>query len=87
MAHKHHGLAFAMTMESLEHLGFAQAVEIRRRFIQQHERREESEQRKRRIEKLRELRAEIHLELLDSFDAYLHGLAARNALRVRRAPF
>lgn len=53
-------------------------------------RREKDKQRKRRkkrIEKLREVRAEIHLELLDSFDAYLHGLAARNALRVRRAHF
>lgn len=35
------------------------------------------------MEELREVRAEIHLELLDPFDAYLHGLAARNALRVR----
>lgn len=90
MAHEHHGLAFTMAMKGVEHLGFAQAVEIRRRFVQQHERREKDKQRKRRkkrIEKLREVRAEIHLELFDSFDAYLHGLAARNALRVRRAHF
>lgn len=39
MAHEHHGLAFTMAMKGVEHLGFAQAVEIRRRFVQQHERR------------------------------------------------
>ena len=54
------------------------------------ERREESKQRKRRkkrVEELRKVRAEIHLELFDPFDAYLHGLAARDVLRVRGPHF